>query len=165
MDSVESRGDAGMSNDPGSETGGRTSSTVRWLLTVSILANAGLAYGYFELRRDIDGADDRIEESAAEAKDSIEQVAALALAEIPDTDQLESDVTALKKDATTGGGGWTFLARYQDTQGNRYLSRHSAGYEGQLTVTHTVGSGWEDGEPIADFVNQLAVDLYKKTRE
>lgn len=87
-----------MSDDSGSSSGRRASWAVGLLLTLSILANAALAYGYVELRRDIDGADDRIDESAADAEESIELATASALAEIPDTDQLEGDVATMKGD-------------------------------------------------------------------
>ena len=87
-----------MSNDPGSETGERPSRAVRLLLTVSILANAGLAYGYLELRKDLDSADDRMDESAADAEEMIELATASALAKIPDTDQLDTDVATLQRE-------------------------------------------------------------------
>jgi hypothetical protein len=87
-----------MSNDPGSETGVRPSRSVRWLLAVSILANAALAYGYFELRQDLDGADDRIDESAADAEEGIELATAAALAEIPVSVRLDSDVATLQRE-------------------------------------------------------------------
>ncbi len=50
-----------MSEDSGSSSGRGATWAVRLLLAASILANAALAYGYVELRRDIDGADDRID--------------------------------------------------------------------------------------------------------
>lgn len=87
-----------MSDDSGSSRDRRASWPVRLLIAVSILANAALAYGYVELRNDLDGADDRIDESAADAKESIELATASALAEIPDTDRLDSDVDALERD-------------------------------------------------------------------
>jgi hypothetical protein len=63
-----------------------------------VLANAALAFGYVELRQDLDGADDGIEESAADAEEMIELATASALAEIPDTNQLDSDVATLQRE-------------------------------------------------------------------
>ena len=86
-----------MSNDPGSSSS-KASWTVRLFLTLSVLANAALAFGYVELRQDLDGAGDRIDESAADAEESIELATATALAAIPDTDQLDRDVGTLQRE-------------------------------------------------------------------
>jgi hypothetical protein len=95
--SVESRRDVGMSNDSGSSSG-RASWAVRLFLALSVLANVALGFGYVELRQDLDGADERIDETAADAEESIELATASALAEIPDTDQLDTDVAMLQRE-------------------------------------------------------------------